>query len=375
MNGPKSRHRSIFLLALLMLTGSAGSVWAQDSIFAAARNAVATGRFERSKAIGSQNPAGAFVETPSTGAVLVGFDLGVGTFVNYDVVYAIRPVYMTESGESYYHEYGLFSDRQTASRQYKTRVLRTERIRAPHGYAVGGLTMRTGLGIDGLSVTFMRISGKSLDASQQQVSAWIGNRNGGSQQTIGGGGAPVIGVHGSQNDEHVRSLGLVYMITPRGVASAPVVAAKPPALTQPEPPAPTVQRQAKAEAPPAPAKAEVKEAAAAEKKTGDEDKKAAETPASATKQPQRRPFEFNWVPLAAFGGIAVPLCLILLFTFGRKPSESKTRKPERQEKKQPKPVAAGKPPPLPKMDDDDEDEDDDDEDDARPIRMKRRSEV
>jgi hypothetical protein len=231
------------------------------SIFKAAEAAVDARRVERSKPLGFHNSRGLFTELPADGAVLVGFDVGIGKFLNIETVYALRPIYRTALGEKSGQEHGLFYGQRRVGRQtYKSKVLRRVRVVARTGYAVGGITIRSGLNINGFELTFMRISGRALDPEQSYTSDWVGDRTGGGERSLSGDGAAVVGVHGSQDVEHISSLGLIYMPVPPAEAEAP--AAPPRTEEAPERPA-APPREDAPEPPPAPPQEERVEAPAA----------------------------------------------------------------------------------------------------------------
>ena len=54
-------------------------------------------------------------------------------------------------------------------------AIRSLRVSAGPGYAVGAMKLRTSIGINGMSLTFMRIKGERLDPQQSYASAWIGS--------------------------------------------------------------------------------------------------------------------------------------------------------------------------------------------------------
>jgi hypothetical protein len=94
------------------------------------------------------------------------------------------------------------------------------KVVAKPGYAVGAITCKTGLGIDGLSVIFMKISGTRLDPTDSYQSQWIGGQGGGPPTKYGGDGTPVIGIIGKKNrNRELTGLGL--MLAP-GQAPPPV---------------------------------------------------------------------------------------------------------------------------------------------------------
>jgi hypothetical protein len=247
----RCNKRGSAIAGLLLLVGS-GTVAAADqkeegnAIYTAAENAVSRRLVEKTRMIGFSIEKSRFSEMPPEGAVLVGFDLGIGRFMDIDSIYAIRAVYRSADGEASYTEHGLFKDRHaTGKRIIKSKVLRTERVRARPGYAIGGLTIRSGLNINGLSVTFMHINGTTLEPRQSYESDWIGDRTGGSEARISGDGAPVVGVFGNKDQDHVMALGLIYIREARKAAAPalaqPQVAEKPRA---PEPAKPKAERQA-----------------------------------------------------------------------------------------------------------------------------------
>ena len=172
----------------------------------AARSAIADGRLVQSKTLGFDNKKGDFTESPSEPGVLIGFDLGLGKFFDIETIYAYRAVFETAHGDEVLPDHGLFHDKPgTKKTQLKTKVLHVVHVRARPGYAVGRLTLRSGLLINGLSVTFMRIKDGKLDPDQSYESDWVGDRTGGGEAAVGGDGSPVIGISGSQNDEHASA--------------------------------------------------------------------------------------------------------------------------------------------------------------------------
>ncbi len=138
-----------------------------------------------------------FIEMVPDGAVLIGFEVGLGKFVKNPVVHSIRPIYNTAQGETNGTQQGGFDNGQVV-------------VKAKPGYAVAGLTIKAGLGIDGLSVKFMRLDGQTLNSADSYISDWIGGKGGGRETLIGGNGSPIVGIFGKFNREHVvTGLGLM----------------------------------------------------------------------------------------------------------------------------------------------------------------------
>jgi hypothetical protein len=88
-------------------------------------------------------------------------------------------------------------------------VKETVKVVAKPGYAVGQITLRTGLGMDGLSVTFMKVTDGKLDPTDSYESEWVGGKGGG-EGKLGDGKQPVIGLIGKARADTVSGLGLLF---------------------------------------------------------------------------------------------------------------------------------------------------------------------
>lgn len=168
---------------------------------AAARDAVKDKRLQKTNMIGfGIGPE--FEETLPEGGVLVGLELSLGKFFDNDVIESIRPIYLTPRGEKYGQQIGKGTDRVVT-------------VKAKAGYAVGSLTVKGGLGIDGLSLTFMRINKGGLKKEDAYTSAWQGGKGGGDGVTVGGDGSLVVGIcgrlsnRGKKKEDKACALGLV----------------------------------------------------------------------------------------------------------------------------------------------------------------------
>jgi hypothetical protein len=70
-------------------------------------------------------------------------------------------------------------------------------LMAREGYAVGGLNVDAGPYVHAVQVVFMRLNADGrLEAADSYTGPWLGNRTTGPVQTLGGTGAPVIGIRG-----------------------------------------------------------------------------------------------------------------------------------------------------------------------------------
>lgn len=139
-----------------------------------------------------------FHDVSPEGAVLAGFEVGLGNFANHPVIHSLRSIYRTSQGEVNGEQHGTFDKGQLV-------------VKAKAGYAVAGITVKAGLGIDGMSVTFMRIHNKTFDPSDSYTSEWIGGKGGGRETLLAGTGTPVSGIFGKLNaKQEVNGLGLVF---------------------------------------------------------------------------------------------------------------------------------------------------------------------
>jgi hypothetical protein len=353
-HGP--RRPLVLLTTAALLAGAAqaqaDAPTAPPDILAAARAAIAQNSILKTGAVGFHNDRRLFTELPAEGAVLVGFDLGLGKFFNLEVIYAYRPIYLTRRGRLSFQNFGLFTDvPRPGNRPLKSKVQRIVRVAARPGYAVGNVTVRSGLLLNGLSVTFMRVNGQNLDPLQTYNGAWVGDRTGGSEATIGGFGAPVIGVFGSQEEDHVKSLGLIYLsqVLPEpGPQPAPVLAERP-ASAQPttlivqQPPPLRELEKATGRHRPAAAEARAKLPPAPRAEPAAPVKQAAPTPARSAGT------SLVWLLVLIVGGALVPLLFLLAALCRKRPANSGAGA-ERIPQVRPAPPGPGtqrRPPPLP----------------------------
>ncbi len=130
------------------------------------------------------------------GGVLIGLQVSLGRFVNNVVVKSWRPIFMTKKGE----KFGKWLGRLHAP---------PITVKAKAGYVVSGMSIRTGLGVDGFNLTYARLGNTSLYIKDTYDSPFIGG-TGGSPSSIGGKGNLFIGVTGFlSSDRSPCALGLI----------------------------------------------------------------------------------------------------------------------------------------------------------------------
>ncbi len=133
------------------------------------------------------------------GGVLIGFQVGLGKFVNNDIVTSVRPIFRTKDGE----KFGKWQGPAPAT---------PLTVKAKPGYVVSGISMRTALSIDGFTLTFAKLGADGLDLSDTYNSEPAGG-NGGNPSSIGGNGALFVGATGHLGKTGSPcSLGLVAVL-------------------------------------------------------------------------------------------------------------------------------------------------------------------
>ena len=124
--------------------------------------------------------------------------------MNIDVVRTLRPIYRV----------GAAAD--TMGETFGSAAEQTVRAVAKPGYAVGGVTAKTGLGVNGFSITFMKIAKDKLDPADRYESDWIGDKTGGGPPTFtGGDGKFITGMQCRlNNNNHTSGIGLLVPSPP-----------------------------------------------------------------------------------------------------------------------------------------------------------------
>ncbi|WP_439625363.1 S1C family serine protease [Gemmata sp.] len=143
------------------------------------------------------------------GGVLVGLEFGLGKFVNRDIIVAVRPVYRV-------------GEKDVPGDQFGTDTSRPVRVLAKPGYAVGAVAVRTGLNLDGVTVTFMKLVDGKLDPKDSYEGETVCDKGG----TRLGDGSPIVGLLAVANARSaVTGLGVIYPDTAKD--NAPWPAGKP----------------------------------------------------------------------------------------------------------------------------------------------------
>lgn len=138
-----------------------------------------------------------FTDAAPEGGVLIGFEVGLGKWFDSDVVHAMRPVFRTAKGE------------EVLGKQHGTDTSRLVVVKAKPGYAVGSITAKGMLLLDGFSVTFMKVGKDGLDTKDTYQSDWVAGKGGGFETILGGDGRLVIGIVGREERNVCNGMGLL----------------------------------------------------------------------------------------------------------------------------------------------------------------------
>lgn len=302
-----ARHRLPALALAAALLAAARAQEAPPSVFSSARAAVAAGRLGKTPVQGFSIARNTFDEVNVKGGLLVGFDLGLSPWFDSEIITALRPVYRTAAGLTYGREYGKFKVPESRRRGAREKLLRVVELRAKKGYAVGGVRLRTGLGVDAMSLEYHKIAGDRLEPTPAARSAWVGNLKGGSPGERSGNGHPIVGVHGHLNDDGDKVIALGLFFARLSPAPAAPPRAEPPAAAKDAPARRAVAEAAPPKEEPAPAAKAPPEPAAQEQAE----------PASAepAEEPSRSP---SWLPLAIFVGVSGVILLPVALLRGKR---------------------------------------------------------
>jgi len=138
-----------------------------------------------------------FRDVAPAGGVLVGFEFGLGKFLGDDVIRYARPIFRVGDKESFGEAHG-------------TDTSRAVTVKARAGYAVVAMSAKHGLGFDGCSLTFAKMTADGkLSPLDTYTSQWVG-WDGDKEPTRLSGGGPAVGIVGKFNPKDMTGMGLVF---------------------------------------------------------------------------------------------------------------------------------------------------------------------
>lgn len=182
-------------LILCLLLAIPRFVWSQETPYEPTskfcdkiKDALKAGKSQKTAQAGSAPLQ--FSDVPSNGRVLVGFDVAVGEFAHSKpIISALKPLYRNQVGLMQGPTFGVVKPGAPLVR-----------VLAKKGYAVAGLSAKTGLGLDGFKLKFMALTPNGLDPARSYESEWIGgNASSAKEKVLAGDGALVVGVFGEMS--------------------------------------------------------------------------------------------------------------------------------------------------------------------------------
>jgi len=280
-------RRLPILAALLLLIAQSGV--AEDrppAMEDAVRKAVSAGKLDDTDNVGMPSEQASYRDLDRDAGIHVGLEVGLAKWTDREIPFAIRPIYRNGSQEVTGRAAGNFNSDE---------IRRKVRFTAKPDYAVGGMWLRTGAGMDRLCLHYMRIRGTGLDASDNYTSGWIGTSDGGSERYVDSGGRPIVGLFANTSEKQANNIGFI-------AARVPLPPPKPKEIR----PAPPTNAGEEQPADPEPWKA---------KKSNLE----LEEQARKAQEPSEG-LGTTFIVIVVFGLVAVPLMVVLYFVLGKKES-------------------------------------------------------
>ena len=180
------------------------AVAARNELLKKAETSLAAGRVLRTQEVGFVLGKQAFAHVPEQTALLVGFDISY----NGRTVQAVRPVFQTAKGQNNGPAFGVAAVAKKKSAIAAQIV--NKRVVAKKGFAVSGIKLKGGLGVSGMSVTFMEIGPTGLIPATAYDSPWIGIEGSIDPEVeLTGNALPVVGVYGHGSGNVISALGLI----------------------------------------------------------------------------------------------------------------------------------------------------------------------
>ena len=154
-----------------------------------------------------------FKDEAPRGGLLIGFECGLFNIFNKDSIKSIRPIYRLAKNE------------EIKGKQFGATLSRVVTVKAKDGYAVGSISVKAGLWIDGMTVTFMRVADGRLNPRDSYQSDFVGGQGGGQAVVLGGDGSPAVGIVGKnkQNNKFKQDecTGLGLLLTDKIQSQSP----------------------------------------------------------------------------------------------------------------------------------------------------------
>jgi hypothetical protein len=155
---------------------------AKASLYDRVRQVVLDHKTEETERLGMGDVA--YQDVPEDGSIMVGMEVTYKPFFTHNVIKSVRPIYQRPDGTRYD---GAMCGVPTGD---------GERVVAKEGYAIAGAAIKSGMGIDGMQLTFMEIGPDGLNSNKSYLSKWLGGYGGANARTLVNDGRPIVGVAG-----------------------------------------------------------------------------------------------------------------------------------------------------------------------------------
>src|SRR4029077_20602521 len=176
------------------------------SLYARVRKVVRENKTEETERLGIGDIT--YQDVPDDGSIMVGMAVTYAPFFNHQIIKSVRPIYQGPDG-----------------RRYDGPVCGTptgvgERVVAREGYAIGGTAIKSGMGIDGMQLTFMEIGADGLDPNKTYLSKWLGGYGGSGAKTFVNDGRPIVGIAGMRSRDPNGPAFCIGLVTTKAGAIA-----------------------------------------------------------------------------------------------------------------------------------------------------------
>jgi hypothetical protein len=176
------------------------------SLYDRVRQVVRENKTEETERLGIGDIA--YQDVSDDGSIMVGMAVTYAPFFNHQIIKSVRPIYQGPDGKRY------------DGPDCGTPTATGERIVAKEGYAIGGAAIKSGMGIDGMQLTFMEIGANGLIPNKSYLSKWLGLNGGPGTKTYLNDGRPIVGIAGMRSKNLNSPAFCLCLVTTRAGALA-----------------------------------------------------------------------------------------------------------------------------------------------------------
>src|SRR5262249_12562325 len=154
----------------------------KGSLYDRVRQVVLENKTEETERLGIGDIA--YQHVPDDGSIMVGMQVTYAPFFTHCVIKSVQPIYQRPDGLRY--------DGPVCGNP----TFVAEHVATKPGYAIGGAAIRSGMGIDGMQLTFMEIGRDGLNPHKAYLSQWLGGYGGADARMFVNDGRPIVGIAG-----------------------------------------------------------------------------------------------------------------------------------------------------------------------------------